>query len=37
LSYPGGKLSTMFRNALPANRDARLILLGTMFSSIGRG
>jgi MFS family permease len=27
----------MFRNALPANRDARRILVGTMFSSIGRG
>jgi MFS family permease len=27
----------MFRNALPADRDARWILVGTMFSSIGRG
>jgi MFS family permease len=27
----------MFRNALPASRDARRILVGTMFSSIGRG
>lgn len=25
------------RNALPASRDARLILLGTLFSAIGRG
>src|ERR1700755_2878383 len=27
----------MFRNALPANPDARRILVGTLFSSIGRG
>ena len=27
----------MFRNALPASRDARRILVGTMFSSVGRG
>ena len=27
----------MLRNALPASRDARRILVGTMFSSVGRG
>src|SRR5256885_16825799 len=37
LSYPDGRLHLMFRAALPDSRDARRILVGTVFSAIGRG
>src|SRR5256885_10591545 len=37
LSYPDGRLHLMFRAALPDSRDARRILVGTVFSAVGRG
>lgn len=37
MSYPAGKLGGVIREALPTSPQARRILLGTVFSALGRG